>query len=74
MTTVKIEGWEPGFIAVRFNRFLRDRTQLGLADAKFQIDSLLHNVPFSLCFSERRIAEAFVVDARLLHVRCSILE
>lgn len=72
MTNVSVDGWEPGFIAVRFNRFLRDRTSLGLADAKRRIDALLRDVPFKLSFEDQESAELFVADARMLHARCSI--
>ena len=41
MTTVALTGWNEGFKKVQFNRFLRDRCDLGLADAKAIVDSVL---------------------------------
>lgn len=72
MVTVKVEGWEPGFIAVRFNRFLRDRTELGLADAKHRIDGLLRGEGFELSFDDDEAATAFASEANAMLARCRI--
>jgi hypothetical protein len=41
MTTINIVGWSPGFQTVSAIQLLADKAQLGLSEAKRQIERLL---------------------------------
>jgi len=43
MIKVALTGWNEGFNKVQFNQFLRDRCDLGLAEAKTIVDRVLRN-------------------------------
>ena len=43
MVKVTLLGWRVGFNKVQFNRFLRDRCDMGLAEAKAVVDKVLKN-------------------------------
>ncbi|WP_153557453.1 hypothetical protein [Roseimaritima sediminicola] len=74
MVKVIVESWEPGFIAVRFNQFLRERTNLGLAEAKRKIDGLLRGQHFEVTLADEQLASKFVADANELLARCYVEE
>lgn len=74
MVRVVVESWEPGFIAVRFNQFLRDRTDLGLAESKRKIDGLLRGQQFEVTLANQQLASEFVSDASDLLARCTVEE
>lgn len=50
ITTVVLTGWNEGFNKVQFNQFLRDRCDLGLADAKAVVDKVLQHERVDLEF------------------------
>ena len=63
MTKVALTGWNEGFNKVQFNQFLRDRCNLGLAEAKEVVDKVLRSERVDLevdrfsCADEQRMSE-----------------
>jgi hypothetical protein len=52
MAKVTLRGWNQGFNKVQFNHFLRDRLDLGLAEAKVVVDRILDREQVELEFKQ----------------------
>lgn len=68
---VKITGWESGFNKVEMSRLIRSSTELGLADSKQSVDSILEGNSVILVLNCKSDVEIFLKTARGLGAVCS---